>query len=92
MVTAFDVAGDPETQASLEVISQLIWSLLNGLKVKRDELGPVIFPLTFHWYSGASPPLTGVAVNMTLVPAQTGFNPAATDTLTGDFEMTVIEI
>ena len=32
-----------------------------------------MIPLTFHWYDGAGPPLTGVAVNVTEVPAQTGF-------------------
>ena len=35
----------------------------------------------YHWYAGAVPPLTGVAVNVTLVPAQTGLAPAAMVTL-----------
>ncbi len=29
-----------------------------------------MFPFSFHWYAGAAPPLVGVAVNVTLVPAQ----------------------
>ena len=29
---------------------------------------PTLFPFNFHWYDGV-PPLTGVAVNVTLVPA-----------------------
>ena len=28
-----------------------------------------MFPFNFHWYAGV-PPLTGVAVNVTFVPAQ----------------------
>ena len=28
-------------------------------------------PFTYHWYTGAVPPLVVVAVNVTLVPAQT---------------------
>ena len=38
------------------------------------------------------PPLTGVAVNVTAVPEQTGFAPAATDTRTGRFEFALIVI
>jgi hypothetical protein len=38
------------------------------------------------------PPFVGVAVNVTEVPAQTGFNDAAIDTLTGRFGLTVIVI
>ena len=47
-------------------------------------------PLTFHWYAGAAPPLTGVAVNVTEVPAQTGFADVAMETLTGRFGFTVM--
>ena len=51
---------------------------------------PALVPLTFHWYAGVVPPLVGVAVKVTDVPAQTGFAPAATDTLTGDGGLTVM--
>jgi len=53
-------------------------------------LVPALVPLTFHWYDGVVPPLAGVAVNVTDVPAQTGFAPAAMVTLTGRLEFTVI--
>jgi hypothetical protein len=48
--------------------------------------------LTFHWYEGIIPPLVGVAVNVTDVPAQTGFWDGETKTLTGRFGYTTIEI
>ena len=31
---------------------------------------PTLVPLSLHWYTGAGPPFTGVAVNVTFVPAQ----------------------
>ena len=31
---------------------------------------PTLVPLSFHWYDGVTPPFVGVAVNVTLVPAQ----------------------
>ena len=40
-------------------------------------------PLTFHWYAGMVPPLTGEAVKVTCVPAETGLADAEIDTLTG---------
>jgi hypothetical protein len=33
-------------------------------------LVPKSLPLSIHWYTGAEPPLEGVAVKETLVPAQ----------------------
>ena len=51
---------------------------------------PMLAPLTFHWYAGVVPPLTGVAVKVTLVPAQTGLAEAPMDTLTGNIGFTVI--
>jgi hypothetical protein len=32
---------------------------------------PAFDPFTLHWYAGVVPPLTGAAVNVTEVPAQT---------------------
>ena len=46
--------------------------------------------LTFHWYTGLVPPLTGIAVYVTEVPAQTGFAEAAIETLTGSIGFTVM--
>jgi hypothetical protein len=41
-------------------------------------LVPTLDPLTFHWYEGAVPPLAIVALNVTLVPLQTGLLDAET--------------
>ena len=49
-----------------------------------------MLPFSVHWYEGVSPPFTGVAVYVMLVPAQTvpeGL--AAMLTLTGRFGFTV---
>ena len=43
-----------------------------------------------HWYCGDEPPLVGVAVKVTLVPAQIVVAVADTDTLAGKFGFTVI--
>ena len=44
----------------------------------------------YHWYAGAVPPLTGVAVYVTLVPAQTGLALAAMVTLAVKMGLTII--
>jgi hypothetical protein len=46
----------------------------------------------FHWYIGDVPPLTGVAVKGTDVPAQTLLDEAPMLTLTGNTGFTVIVI
>ena len=46
----------------------------------------------FHWYAGVVPPLVGVAVKVTVFPAQTGFEDTAIATLTGRDGFTVIVI
>ena len=51
---------------------------------------PTFEPFTFHWYAGVSPPLTGVAVKVTDVPAQTGFEEAAMETPTGSTGVTAM--
>ena len=56
----------------------------------------IIVPLTFHWKRGVDPPLTGVAVKVTKVPAQTGFAEGVAVTLTArsgfTFMVTVFEV
>ena len=47
-------------------------------------------PPFFHWYNGDVPPFEGVAVQVTEVPAQTGFAEAAIETLTGRIGFTVM--
>ena len=44
----------------------------------------------YHWYTGAVPPLTGVAVKVTEVPAQTGLALATIVTLAVRIGFTVI--
>ena len=53
---------------------------------------PALLALTFHWYPGAVPPLTGVAVNVTVAPGQQGFADAAMLTLAGRLLLTAIVI
>ena len=51
------------------------------------------FAPLYHWYAGVLPPLVGVAVKVTLVPAQIVLPGAdATSTLTGKIGFTVIVI
>lgn len=71
MAIAFEVTEAGEAQAALLVITTLTKSLLfkvEELNVAR--LLPALMPFTFHWYEGAPPPLVGVAVKVTEVPAQ----------------------
>ena len=59
----------------------------------RDELFvPALIPFTFHWYDGVLPPLTGVALNVTEVPAHTGLAVAEMAMLTGISGFTVMVI
>jgi hypothetical protein len=49
-------------------------------------------PFTCHWYTGDEPPLTGVAVKVTFVPAQIVVADGVTETLAGKIGLTVIAI
>jgi hypothetical protein len=44
-----------------------------------------MIPFTLHWKEGLLPPFNGVAVNVTMLPVQDGFEDAAMLTLTGRF-------
>ena len=55
-------------------------------------LVPTFPPFNFHWYAGDEPPLLGVAVKVTFVPAQIVELDAAMLTLTGKLGFTVIVI
>ena len=50
----------------------------------------MLLPFNFHWYAGVVPPLAGVAVKVTNVPAHTGFADAAIVTPTASGWFTVI--
>ena len=91
MVILLDVAGLPVAQVAFDVSTQVTTSLLFKVaEVNVVELVPLFVPFTFHWYAGVVPPLVGVAVNVTLVPAQIVVAVAAMLTLTGKFGFTVM--
>ena len=74
IVTPLLVAVVGEEQVKSLVITQVTTSPLAKLldvNVLLVVLPPEFTPFTFHWYDGAAPVLTGVAVNVTLVPAHT---------------------
>ena len=71
IVIVFEVAGDPVIQVALDVITHVTASELASVpELNVALLTPAFTPFTFHWYTGAPPPLTGVAVKVTFVPAQ----------------------
>ena len=60
-------------QVSSEVITtETVCPFVSEVVVKVFEavLLPTLLPLTRHWYKGEVPPLIGVAVNVTELPAQ----------------------
>ena len=66
LVTAAGVA-----HVALDVMITVTLSLLDNVdEVKLGLLVPTFTPFTCHWYEGVAPPFTGVAVNVTGVPAQ----------------------
>ena len=95
MVIVFDVAGLPVAQVALEVSCTLIASPFTNVD---DTYVTAVSPLIgvtplYHWYVGAPPPLVGVAVKVTSVPAHIVLpGAAAIVTLTGKFGFTVIVI
>ena len=92
IVSVLEVAGLPVTQVAFEVRTQYTWSLLaNEALLLVALLVPTADPFKYHWYAGVVPPLVGVAVNVTLVPAQIVVpGAAAMLTLAGKFGFTVI--
>jgi hypothetical protein len=73
MVTGEEVLGLPLTHVALEVSVQVTTSPFAGVWVYVGQFVPTLAPFTFHWYTGAVPPLIEVPVNVTEVPGQTGF-------------------
>ena len=66
-----DTAGDPLTQAKLEVIRTVTESMSAKAEVVYPMLSvPTAVVPTYHWYTGLEPPFAGVAVKVTSVPAQ----------------------
>lgn len=70
IVSELEVAVSGDAQLSDEVITQLTtFPLVSVVVVYVGLLVPVLTPFNFHWYEGLDPPLVGVAVNVTEVPA-----------------------
>ncbi len=67
----FEVAVVGDAHPELEVITQLTTSAFAKAALVYVALFvPTLPPLSFHWYAGVVPPFVGVAVKVTLVPAQ----------------------
>ena len=72
-----------------EVNTHCTTSPFVGIYVNIGALEPASVPLTFHWYAGLLPGLTGVAVNVTVVPKQTVLPEALIETSTESPTFTV---
>jgi hypothetical protein len=93
ITTGFDNAGLPVAQVAFEISTQVRVFPFAGAKVWVGLVAPVIsVPFNFHWYKGAGPPLTRPELNVTSVPAQTGFAEAVIAILAGSNGLTVMVI
>jgi hypothetical protein len=87
------VAGLPIAQVALEVsTTETVCPFVNKVVLYVGLLEPTGAAPTYHWYEGVEPPLVGVAVKLTLVPAQmiSSASDETIDTLTGRFAFTVV--
>ena len=95
MTIVSDTAGDPLTQAKLEVMCTVTESLFANEVVVYEMLSvPTgVVPIN-HWYAGVVPPFVGVAVKVTSVPEQIvlSASPDAIVTLAGRIELTVVAV
>jgi hypothetical protein len=83
------VAGDGHV--ALLVITTVTMSASASAEVVNVALFvPAFTPSICHWYDGVEPPFVGVAVKVTLVPAQIVVADADTDTDGVTLEFTVI--
>jgi hypothetical protein len=87
-----ELAGLDVTQFRFEIMTHRTLSLLAGLYAKTGEFVPALDPLTIHWYVGNDPPLPGVALKVTVVPGQKGFEEATIVTPAGMFAFTTMVI
>ena len=95
VVIVFDVAGFPEVHTSLEVNTTFTTSpFASAVVVYVALLVPTSTLFFFHWYEGVEPPLVGVAVKVTEVPAQIILSASEELilTLTARFGFTVVVI
>jgi hypothetical protein len=94
IVTVFDVAVVVVAQdALLVIVHVIVLPDTNVLSLYVAEFVPTFVPFFFHWYAGVVPPLVGVAVNVTFVPAvHNDVVDAEIDTLGVTFAFTVTEL
>lgn len=92
MVIELDTAGFPEAQTRLDVRLHVIKSLFSGEYANVGRLAPEGVPLTFQVYWGDVPPLTGMELYVTTVPAHTGFDEVVIETDTGRLGETAMVI
>ena len=91
IVMLFEPILEGVAQAALEVNTQLTTSpFTSDVDEKVGVLLPLLVPFTFHWYDGDVPPFTGVAVKLTVAPAQIVVADAVIDTLGVTAAFTVI--
>ena len=91
MVKAFEVATVELAHATLLVIITVTMSLLDiEFVVKIAVFVPAFTLFTFHWYDGVVPPFVGLAVKVTLAPAQIAVLGALIATLGVTLVFTVI--
>ena len=70
MVMPLEVAGLPNTQVALLVITHVTTSpVVQTLLVYVLLLVPTFTPFFFHWYAGVAPPFVATAVKVMLVLA-----------------------
>jgi hypothetical protein len=95
IVITFDVAVVGFTQVKLDVNTTLTWSPFVKADVVKVVPVATLAPFSFHCKPGSPPPLTGVAVNVTDVPAHicpAGFAVIVTDGTTTGETCIVIEL
>jgi hypothetical protein len=81
IVTTLLVAVGVVVQLAFEVMSTLTWSpFASVLDVNVAAFVPAFTPFICHWYVGVLPPFVGVAVNVTLFPAQIDVDDALIET------------
>jgi hypothetical protein len=89
IVMLLDVAGLFEVQVRPDVRIHITWSPFTGEYVNTGESVPELIPFTFHCQEGDDPSLTGFAVKVTEVPAQTLLSDAEIVTPTTEGTSTV---
>jgi hypothetical protein len=83
IVMKLDIAGFPFGHKELDTRMHSTMSPFEGIYEYWELDKPTLVPFTFHSKTGAVPPFTGVAVNVTGFPLQTGLEDATMEIVTG---------